>query len=261
MKVIKFTEGREEWLTWRLGRSTGSKAADLFSRAKGMPVFNSEKPKIGVYRLIAEGWIGSAALAEEDASIEKAHERGSRLEPEAIARFNAETGKKMQWHNDDIGWEREDDPRIAYSPDGSQGKTEAAEAKCLSAARHMQALIEQVVPEDYEWQALKAFVTNDSLRTLYFIFFDPRFPAGLDFFYLTIKRKDKKADIEALLSADRQMLDWVRMQTADLGKHLKAPVAGAPAIAEEEKPIEMFPKETPLQGLARVAAGIKERSL
>lgn len=262
MKTIKFAE-REEWLNWRLIKSTGSKLAGLFSRPKGVPYFDANDPKLGVFRLIAEGWIGSAALAEDDEIGIKAMERGSRLEPEAIQRFCEETGKKMVWHNDDTGWEREDDSRIAFSPDGSKGKTEAVEVKCLSAARHVQARIDNKIPKDYEWQALQAFVVNESLRILYFVFYDPRFPKGLDFFYFTVNRKDKKGEIEALLSAERSLLTFVREKTNELTKYLKAvPKAvavGALDVDLAERAREIEENLSRDAQLERVHAGIKSR--
>lgn len=249
MKTIRFTEemgGREGWRNWRLGRSTGSKLTSLFSTGKGLPVFNPTDPKLGVYKLIAESWIGSAALTEEESNPELAMERGRRLEPEAIAHFRAETGKKVVWHNDDIGWQSEDDGRIAFSPDGSIGKMEAVEAKCLSAARHIQAFLTREVPQDYDWQTLQAFIVNTSLRTLYLVFYDPRFPAGLDFFYIAIKRKDKKAGIEALLNCQKDMLAFVREKTNYLTQFVKSTTTATTVV------------ET---SLARVARGIKERSV
>lgn len=223
MKIVKFSDAegaREAWLNWRLGKSTGSKLADLFSKKDGFAFFDPNKPKLAVYRLIAEGYIGSAALAAEESSPEKAMERGHRLEPVAIERFSKESGIVLDWHNDDIGWESSQDSRIAFSPDGSRGKTIAGEAKCLSAARHIQARIENKIPDEYEWQALQAFVVNESLRKLFFIFYDDRFPTGLDFFWFEINRKDKKVQIEALLNEEKQLLAFVRNKTVELAKYL-----------------------------------------
>lgn len=265
MKKIHFTEetgGREAWRNWRLGRSTGSKTAKLFSRPKGIPVFNPEDPKVGVYQLIAEGWIGSAALNEEEENPELAMQRGTRLEPEAIARFAKETGKKAVWHNDDIGWESDADSRIAFSPDASIGKTEAVEAKCLSAAKHIQAFLTREIPQEYEWQVLKAFVVNESLRALYFVFFDPRFPTGLDFFYIEIKRKDKKAEIAALLECEKAMLAFVREKTNYLTQFVKeAPIEPTEEGIVIEEVIEIDDREILLRekGLDRVYKGMKQR--
>lgn len=269
MKRVKFTEetgGREAWRTWRLGRSTGSKASKLFSRPKGAPVFNPADPKIGVYQLIAEGWIGSQALNEEEENPELAMARGTRLEPEAIERFAKETGKNAIWHNDDIGWESDEDSRIAFSPDASIGKTEAVEAKCLSAARHIQAFLTKEIPQEYEWQVLQAFVVNTSLRTLYFVFYDPRFPAGLDFFYIEIKRKGIKEQITALTASQKEMLAFVREKTNYLTQFVKTPpvepVEEGIVIeeVEEVKSAYVYDPVKCNKSLHEIYKGIKERS-
>lgn len=195
MKVLKFDD-REAWLNARLGKITGSKLKDIVSVRGGR--------KIGSYQLVAESILGSAALAEEEDPMA----RGTRLEPEAIERFRTETGKKV----DDglLLWISDDDERIASSPDGVIGVTEAVEAKCLSAARHIEAKLEHRIPKDYEAQARQYFVVNEKLKTLYFVFFDPRFPAGLDFFYLTLKRTDIKKEIDELVAYQQAELKWVR---------------------------------------------------
>ncbi len=254
MKTIRFTEeigGIEAWRVWRLAKITGSRAKDIGLSKTGIP-------KIGNYALIAESWIGSAALAEDDESTESAMNRGTRLEKEAIARFVKETGKKV----DDslIGWERDDDPRIAISPDGFIGKIAGVEAKCLSAARHIEAFITRQIPKEYQEQKKQYFVVSN-IRSLFFVFYDPRFPAGLDFFYIEVKRKDIKEEIETALQEQRDTLKWVREQTSALTQYVKYPT-----LVVEEEILDII-KETQSDTLAtmsdldRIAAGIKERSL
>lgn len=211
MKVRKFSSV-EEWKTWRLGKITGSRLKDIIS-TKGR--------KIESYALIAESWIGAAALAEEEENAEMAMQRGKRLEPEAVQRFKDETGKKVVWHNDDTGWESGDDSRIAISPDASIGSTEAIEAKCLAAKRHIEAFITRKIPADYNYQKLQYFIANEKLRKLYFVFYHPLFPKGLDYFVTEVNRKDIKDDIAAALKYQQDELKWVREQVAELTKYVQ----------------------------------------
>lgn len=199
MKTIKF-ESREAWLNARLGKITGSRLKDVLPGKDG-------GIKKGRWQLVAERLIGSAAIDDD----EKAMDRGTRLEPEALERFTKETGIKLDTSL--VMWEREDDSSVAISPDGFKGKTIGAEAKCLNAASHIEARVTNKIPKNtagYEEQAIQYFIVNDKLKTLYFIFYDPRFPKGLDFFYLTINRKEIKKQVEEYLQEQREALKWAR---------------------------------------------------
>lgn len=199
MDTIVFTEemgGLEGWLNFRLGKWSGSKGRDIIG-AKG-------QRKIGSYQLVAESICGSAALADEEDPML----RGSRLEKESIARFSKETKKKVDGRL--IVWVRKDDPRMIYSTDAVVGKTGLVETKSLSAARHIEAKITGKIPKEHETQVIHAFVVNDKLTTIYFCFYDPRFPAPLDFFYFALTRKEYKEEIAAYMSFEREELKWVR---------------------------------------------------
>ena len=176
MKINKF-ETEEAWLQARLGKITGTRLKDLISKRNG-------EAKIGFYEVIAEN-IAIPATGES-----------------AMDRFEEETGKKV--NRDLVIWLRDDEPRIAVSPDGSIGKTEAIETKCLSSARFLEALVTQKIPSEYDYQILQYFVVNDKLKTLYFAFYDPRMPK--DFFFFTIHRKDRKKEIAELLELQKDVL-------------------------------------------------------
>jgi len=188
MKIIKFTN-EEDWLEARRGKITGTRLKDLINKRGG-------KPKIGYYELIAE----RVAIPATD---EMAMDRGKRLEDEAIERFTKEIGKKV--NSDLVMWQRDDNPDIAISPDGFMGKTEAVEVKCLSSAKHIEAILTNEIPSDYKPQVYQYFIVNDKLKTLYFVFYDPRMPK--DFFYLTINRADIKEEVEEYLELERNILE------------------------------------------------------
>jgi putative phage-type endonuclease len=182
MKTLTF-DTEEAWLEARRGKITGTKVGKLYSK-------RDRKPLASYYELIAE----RIALPPDGENV---MDRGKRLEDEAIERFAKETGKKV--NADLVLWCRDDDENIAVSPDGYIGKTEAVECKCLSSARHT-----QEIPDDYEYQVLQYFIVNDKLKTLYFVFYDPRMPK--DFFYLTIHRKQLYGQINEYLEIERKVL-------------------------------------------------------
>lgn len=191
MKTTTFND-KVEWLAARRGKITGTRLKDVITlRGNGK--------KIGFYELIAE----RLGIPADD---ESAMDRGARLESEAMEHFVSETKKKV--NTDLVIWTRDDNENIALSPDGFIGKTEAVEVKCLSSARHIEALLTQEVPSDYEYQVLQYFIVNDTLKTLYFVFYDPRLLAK-PFFYLTIKREDLEEKIVQFLEYQVNILKEV----------------------------------------------------
>lgn len=191
MKTLTFKD-KEEWLAARRGKITGTRLKDVITlRGNGK--------KIGYYELIAE----RLGIPADD---ESAMDRGARLEAEAMEHFVADTKKKVNM--DLVIWTRDDNENIALSPDGFIGKTEAVEVKCLSSARHIEALLTQEVPSDYEYQVLQYFIVNDALKTLYFVMYDPRLLAK-PFFYLTINRADLEEKIVQFLEYQVNILKEV----------------------------------------------------
>lgn len=241
MKTFHF-ESREEWANWRIGKITGSKVKGITPGRSGT--------KIGVYGLIAERLIGSAALEDDEDPMA----RGTRLEPESVKRFTETIGKKVVWCNDDTGWESDIDPAIAVSPDAIVGKNGAYETKSISAARHIEVFLKKEIPSEYNEQKLQYFTVNEKLTNLYFGFYHPGFPKGLDFFYLTFTRKQLKEEIAEQLAMEREALKYVRDTVNKLTFY----------SPEEIKQAEIVQKElvsNHKEKLARVYEGIKARSI
>ena len=191
MKILRF-DNEIDWLEARKTKITGSRLKDIITlRGTGK--------KIGFYELIAE----RLALPPTD---ENAMDRGSRLELEAIERFEKETGKKVD--SSLALWVREDNESIAISPDGQIGVKEAVEVKCLASSRHIEALLTGKVPSDYDFQKLQYFIVNDKLQTLYFAFYDPRLSVK-DFFYFTVNREDIEEEIKEYLEYQENVLKEV----------------------------------------------------
>lgn len=188
MKVQRF-EDEQEWMLARRGKITGSRLKDVLVKRGG-------EKKIGFYELIAE----RLGIPADD---EGAMNRGHRLEGEALDVFAKESGKAVDPSL--VIWMRDENESIAISPDGTIGETEAAEVKCLSSARHIEALLTMKAPKEYEYQVLQYFIVNPKLETLYFIFYDPRLLAK-PFFYLTINRADLQDAVNETLETERQTI-------------------------------------------------------
>lgn len=180
MKILHLTPNSEEWLEARKGKITGSKLGDIV-------VKRGSGKKIGFYELIAD------RLAV-DHDGENMMDRGHRLELEGIEKFESVTGKSMV---KDVGICVSDfNENIAVSPDGlSEDHTEAVEVKCLSSPRHLQAVIENKVPAEYEMQILQYFIVIEALQSLYMVFYDPRI-VSLPYHAIHVTRDALEVDIE-----------------------------------------------------------------
>lgn len=194
MNVLKFDD-REEWLAARLRKITGSRLKDIV-------VKRGTGKKIGFYELIAER-IGLPADGENPM------DRGTRLEGEALERFEAMTGKKVDTAL--VIWTRDDNQNIAVSPDGfvipAKGKkiTEAVETKCLASARHIEAVLTKEIPSEYKEQSMQYFIVNEDLEKLHFCFYDPRLKVK-DFFIIEVTRESVQAEIDSLLAYQQETL-------------------------------------------------------
>ncbi len=226
MKSVEY-ESREAWLNARLGKITGSALKETVNLRDGAT-------KAGVWRTAAESIIGSAAIAEDDLSSTQVMQRGHDLEPVAIARFEKETGKKVK--RGYILWERDDDSRMAVSPDGMIGKTAAIEVKCLLSPKHLEALYTKAIPKNtggYEEQAAQYFIVHEKLTKLFYAFYHPDFPDGLDFFYLTFTRADMQEDIDMLMAAERSAVAKIREIVNAVTLYSPAEIAKVNAVKEE----------------------------
>lgn len=188
MKTISF-EDRDEWLSARKTKITGSRLKDIYAVRK--------ERKQGFWELLAE------RLEIGDDESENPMQRGTDLESSAIKAFEEAEGKKV--NTDLVIWMRDDDESIAISPDGYIGETEAVECKCLASSRHLQAWFEQEVPKEYWLQAIQYFIVNEKLEQLHFVMYDPRIPQK-PYFKITIDRSTVQEEVEQYLEYQRKVL-------------------------------------------------------
>ncbi len=98
-------------------------------------------------------------------------QRGIDLEPSAIQFVEQYTGYKCE----EFGFiESEQCEILGISPDGLTSDMKVAtEVKCLSAAKHTKAIIEQEVPLEYVYQCIHYFTVIEGLEKLYFCCYRP----------------------------------------------------------------------------------------
>ena len=183
MQVIHIDQNTQEWLDIRKGKITGSKLKDII-------VKRGTERKIGFYQLIADELVSDSEEQEDPL------ERGKRLESEALEKFKIITKKDVVT---DVFCVSDDNKKIALSPDGLIEEngifTEAVEIKCLSSAKHIQCLVEQKIPDEYEMQVMQYFIVNNDLRKVYFVFYDPRVTVK-ELHYIEILRESMIDEIE-----------------------------------------------------------------
>src|SRR3990167_3797707 len=187
MKILNF-KNETEWLEARRGRITGSRLEDVLEKKRGTG------KKVGFYELIAE----RISLPGDG---ENPMDRGHRLEDEALDRFEDATGKNL--NRTLMLWLRDEQNKIAVPPDAfvseeGQEIAWAVEAKCLSAAKHIEICLTKEVPSEYDFQVKQYFIVAPSLQKVTLCFYNPLLKVQ-DFFMVEYTREQVQVEIDALL--------------------------------------------------------------
>lgn len=189
MKQHQIEQRSPEWYQLRKGKITGTGLKSLMGTPKAKEDY--------FYEVLAE----KLTVGIDDES-ENPMERGLRLEDEAIATFEFETGKKVE----KIGFcESDDQSEIANSPDGLIGENEAIEVKCLGGKNHVKFWLTNELPTEYKWQIIQYFVVNQKLQKLYFFGYNPDIPVH-PHHLLEINRADIEQDIELARKVQQEFI-------------------------------------------------------
>lgn len=200
MKIIEIEQGSTDWMAFREGKRTGTTIGKIFAKSrKTGEMYDTDKPMITFYQKVAE------RLAEgtgDDDGLESSRERGKDLEEDAIKEAEQQLGLNLIRGN---VWQA-DDPNHIESPDAyTKDLKTAVEVKCLSSARHIQAICLNEPPKEYWPEYLNYFLVNDKLETLYVFLYDPRFLLEhLRWHAFKLERKDIEYDIERMRDIDEQ---------------------------------------------------------
>lgn len=157
MKIYEVKQRSLEWHDVKWGKIGGSTSEGLFKKTDTL-----------FLKILSEH------LEEnpfEESYINDAMQRGIDLEPSAIQFVEQYTGYKF----DEFGFIQSDQCEIlGISPDGLTSDMKVAtEVKCLSAAKHTKAIIEQQVPSEYVYQCIHYFTVIEGLEKLYFCCYRP----------------------------------------------------------------------------------------
>lgn len=195
----------DEWRQARLGRVTGSRAADVVATLKS----GGEAAARRDYRmeLIIERLTGQSC---EDGFVTKEMQRGIELEPFAFAAYEANVGRVV----DKVGFVSSIDRMTGSSPDGVIGDFEGIlEVKCPKSATHVGYLRAGVLPKDYEPQVThNLWVTG--ARWCDFVSFDDRLPLKLQFFRVLVVLTDEQRS--AYAAQVGRFLTQVDLEEAEL---------------------------------------------
>lgn len=130
MTASRIEQGTPEWFASRLGKVTASRVADVMARTRSGP---SASRQSYLAELVCERLTGKSTVGYVNAAME----RGTALEPEARAAYEAMTGNLVT----EVAFI--DHPSIdmfGASPDGLIGDDGLVEIKCMGAAGHLDAL-------------------------------------------------------------------------------------------------------------------------
>ncbi len=175
MKTNNCEQRSDEWFHIRKGKITGTQLKSIMGTPKAR--------KEAMYEILAE----RLTVGIED-DYENAMDRGTRLEPEAVAAFQFETGLKV----DSAGLCQDDDnDKIANSPDGLIGDDMAIEVKCMGGKNHLKMWLENEIPDEYYYQVLQYFVVNEKLKKLYFVAYNPDIPTH-SLHIIEVERNEKE---------------------------------------------------------------------
>lgn len=192
MKKHNIDQRTDEWLHIRKGKITGTTLKAIMGTPKAR--------QDALYEIIAE-----RLTVGVESDYENPMDRGTRLEPEAIAAFEFETGKTVE----KIGFcEDDENTHITNSPDGLIGKHEAIETKCMGGKNHVKMWLTDQVPDEYSWQVVQYFVVNKDLKTLYFVGYNPDIPTH-SLHIIEVTRESITDDIEMAQNAQETFLKEV----------------------------------------------------
>lgn len=223
MKVIEISQNSEEWLEFRLGKSSGSRAGKLIPSPRMTKALEALTPeelgeykadlekKDEFYKLVAERVARPITPNDYVDRLEgqkfSMMARGHILEPEALMAFEAQTGLKTIKRS--VVWQSDDDPNSIISPDAEiEGKNEAVEVKCPDSHVIIRAWHEGQYPKEYKWQVVKYFSTNENLEKLHFVLYTDVMPA-LPILIFEIDREDVFGEIAEYIAFEQSILEQV----------------------------------------------------
>jgi hypothetical protein len=179
--VIDCAQRSPEWYAARIGRLTGSCAADAIAfKVKGGETEGRRKLRD---RLVVERLVGHAL--DDDTYVSRELQRGIDMEGAAAGAYEAQAPTLVRWS----GFLSHNTLMVGCSLDGHVGDPLVGiiEIKCPKEVTHYRYLRDGIVPEEYEAQALHNLWVSGA-QWLDFVSFDDRFPEGKQLFVVRVER-------------------------------------------------------------------------
>jgi hypothetical protein len=177
MTIVDVPQRSPEWVRVRLGKLCGSRAGDMLATIRTGEAAARRDLRV---QLVLERITG---LSQENGYINADMQRGTDLEPHALAAYEAKTGAFVQ----PVGFCIHDDLMAGVSPDGFVSDDGLVEAKCPRSANHLAYLRAGTVPKEHLAQLVHALWITGR-QWVDFISFDDRFPDPLQLFCVRLPR-------------------------------------------------------------------------
>jgi len=204
--IIDAPQRSEQWFQARLGRLTGSRAADMLATIKSGEAAARRDLRM---QLVCERLTGTV---QDDGFVSPAMERGVMLEPAAFSAYEARTGNLAQR----TGFLAHDDLAIGCSLDGHVGDFEGiCEFKCPKSATHLRYLRGGVVPPDHMPQIIHNLLVTGA-DWCDFMSYDPRFGPGLEAFLVRVEADS--VDLSGYLAKVLVFLDEIDREVQEVLK-------------------------------------------
>jgi len=164
MELIKEMEQRsQEWHEIRKGSIGGTRAKMVMTK-NNLPLCDE---------LIAERHSDYV----EDVFVNEAMQRGIDLEPVAISEFIDATSQQVEHYGlvTNAGYHKCHLSPDGLILDGAGVPMAGVEVKCPSTKKHVEYIRSNKLPAEYKYQVYHYFTLVDTIDTMYFVSFDPRF--------------------------------------------------------------------------------------
>lgn len=244
MKVIECTQGTEEWFEARTGKVTGSVIADAIAMLKRG---NGEtQGRKDLKAILAAERIGGEML--RSSFVSNAMQWGVETEPRARGAYEMRNGLLV----DTVGFVCH--PSIEWagcSPDGLVGTDGAIEIKCPNSSTHIEYLLANRVPPEYEPQVMWTLACTER-EWLDFISFDDRLISRLQMFTFRVFRDEQRiADLENgvrrfLLKVDELIAELERLNPEQApAEKLREQMDASLGLTDDDAPAWWFDDNAP----------------
>lgn len=186
MRIVDVEQGSDEWKKARTGKVTASMVDCVTAKKGGAEAATRKKYKI---KLVGEILSGEPADFFHSAKMD----RGTDIEPLAREAYAISRGVEVS----QVGFVLHPTiERAGASPDGIVGEDGIMQIKCPDTHTHLQYILEDKVPADYQKQMLWEMACTER-KWCDFVSFDFRLPEHLQLFVKRFERDDLRiAEIE-----------------------------------------------------------------